>query len=331
MEQLSIQQIVAVAIQRGANSPNPGGPALVWSTYESAYLAWNGSSWESPIDNQKLRDIADLNSFGYLVRQSGTGSIVTRRLAGTSDQIEVLDGDGNQNSAIKLTDTGVIPGQYPKYEVDAQGRIRKGLPLAKSDLPTDFLYLFNEFQDGTLAKPSATGNGSIAIGIGAQSLAERSIALGEQAVTRHYGAFVRSSGRFQTSGDAQTGSYLLKAITTTNFMREMYLDGPSGTTSLIIPDDSTWTFTTTITAHQTNDNNDHAGFVIKGVITKSTGATSVKFQGTPTTEILGRSDTSWVINTSANIVNGSLAFSVRGAIGKTIRWLAHVQTVEITN
>lgn len=331
MEQLSIQQIVAVAIPRGSNFPNPGGPALVWSTYEFDYLGWNGSTWDVPINNEKIRDLANLNSFGYLVRQPGTGSIVTRRLAGTADQIDVQDGDGNQNSAIKLTDTGVAPGQYTKYEVDSQGRIRQGLQLTKLDLPTDFLYLIDETQDGSLAKPSAIGNGSLAIGVGAQSLAERSIALGEQAVSRHYGGFVRSSGRFQTSGDAQVGSYLLKAVTTTNFARDMYLDGPSGLASLILPDDSTWTFTATITAHQTNNNNDHAGFIVKGVISKSTGVASVRFQGIPIVEILGRSDPSWTINTSDNIVNGSLTFSVKGAIGKTVRWLAHVQTVEITN
>ncbi len=330
MKQVSIQQIVTLPIAKGATTPNPNGPAIVWSTVAGGLLLWDGNKWDSIVDDPELRSLAELNSFGFLVREPGTGLIVTRTIAGVADQTQITDGNGTSNPAIGLTDTGVIPGNYPKVTVDAQGRVRAGLPLTVDDMPTDFIRLYDEnYTDAPL--PTASGANSIALGAGSTAAAEKSFAIGEQAVARHKGGFVRAAGRFNLQGDAQVGQYILKAVTTNNFQREMFLDGPAGTSALILPDESTWTFDATVTAHRTDGLDGHAGFKIRGVIYRGTGATSVAFQGVPIVEIISRSNPTWNINTIANSVNGSLSFQVQGESSKTIRWVASVQTVEITN
>jgi hypothetical protein len=53
-------------------------------------------------------------------------------------------------------------------------------------------------------------------------------------------------------------------------------------------------------------------------------------QGSSQVEIISRSNQTWSINTNADNVNGCLAITVTGEVGKTIRWLAHVETVELT-
>lgn len=331
MKQLSIQQLVRVPVAYGATTPNPGGPAVVWSTTTSSVLLWDGSKWGTVINDPELASLIDLNTFGFLVREPGTGNIVTRTLVGTSDQIQIVDSNGVQNPVISLTDTGVTPGTFTKFAVDSQGRIRSATQLLASDIPEDYINLYKEnYQEGT-AYPAPTGANSIAIGVGAQSLAANSIAIGEQSQARHRGAFVHASGRFQTSGDAQVGRYILKGVTTNNFQKELFLDGPMGTAPLILPDESTWTFTATITAHRTDATDGHAGFQVRGVIYRTFGATSVAFQGTPIVDVISRSNLNWTINTSANSVNGSLSFTVQGESGKTIRWMASIETVEITN
>jgi len=331
MKQLSFDQLVIAPIAHGATTPNPGGPAIAWSTTTSGLLLWNGTSWGSTITDPELKSLEELNTFGFLVRQQGTGEIVTRTLAGTADQIQITDANGVTNPAIALTDTGVNPGTYTKMRIDAQGRVREAGLLTAADIPSDYLNLYRENYAATSPYPVATGANAIAIGPGAQATADGSYALGEQSVARHKHGMVRAAGRFQTSGDAQIGQYILKAVTTNGFQRELFLDGPSGTSPLILPDESTWTFKATITAHRTDGTDGHAGFMVRGVIYRGAGSASTAFQGSPIVEILGSSNPGWSINTTVNTTNGSLRFVATGESGKTIRWLAAVETVEITN
>lgn len=339
----SSQSVQVLAVAEGANTPNPGTPTLVWSSITGSLLVWSGTAWISTTSDPDLQSLANLNTTGVLVR-SAPGTIVTRVIAGTPGQIQVFDGDGVATSpTVGLTNTGVNAGTYPKVTVDAQGRVTAGSPLSAADIPADYLNLYNEnFTTGGVA--DATGANSVAIGDAATAMAENSLALGarssaqatnsiaigEYSVARHQGAIMHAAGRFVVSGDAQIGNYLLKGATTSNIPRQLYLDGPAGTTPLIIPDNSTWTYKITVTAHRTDANDGHAGFFIKGVIYRRSGPGTTVFQGYPVVEIISQSNPSWSINTTADNVNGCLALTVTGETGKTIRWLAHIETVEIT-
>ncbi len=330
-QQLSFDRLLVGPIALGATTPNPGGPSIVWSTITSGLLAWNGTEWSSLIYDPELKTLEQLNTFGFVVRDPVSGNFVTRQLLGTPNQITVVDGNGANPPVISLTNTGVPAGTYTKVTVDEQGRVLSAGQLAAEDIPASYLNLYRERYVNSAPYPVALGDNAVATGSAAQATAASSHAHGEHAVARHKGAHVRASGRFQTSGDCQTGLYILKAVTTNTFSREMYLDGPGGTTALVLPDDSTWTFKATVTAHRTDGSDGHAGFFIKGVIYRGAGPSTVSFQGNPTVEVLGRSNLNWNINTSANTVDGSLSFTVQGEASKVIRWAASIETVEITN
>lgn len=194
------------------------------------------------------------------------------------------------------------------------------------------LQLYSEFASSP-TPPAALGQNSIALGLGATTDvdAANSFAFGEQALARHYGSQVTANGRFQTTGDAQTGRYILRTHTINSTPTEAFLDGTGGSARLIIPDNSTWTFTITVAAHRTDTNGGHAGYKIEGVVYRDSGASTVSFQGKSIKTVLAESNPSWDINIVADTTHGSLSIMVTGQTGKTIRWLALVETVELTN
>lgn len=197
---------------------------------------------------------------------------------------------------------------------------------------TQFLKLYAE-NASSFTTPVAAGTNSIALGDGAQTAsgAIDSLAIGNQSLARTQGGVVQASGRFTTSGDAQAGRYLLRSNTINAFPTELFIDGTAGTVRLILPDDSTWTYKITVTGHRTDVQNGHAGYTVQGVIFRGSGAATTALQGTPNKTVLSESNPVWDINISADSVNGSLKITVTGESGKTIRWLALAETVEVTN
>lgn len=181
--------------------------------------------------------------------------------------------------------------------------------------------------------PVAAGTNSIALGSGAQtsSTAPESLAIGLQSLARNQGGVVQASGRFASSGDAQTGKYLLRTHTVNNTPTEMFIDGTAGSVRLELPDDSTWTFRIMITGHRTDLGNGHAGYTAVGVIYRGAGAASTTIQGAVNKTVIAESNPAWDINISADTTNGSLKILVTGENSKTIRWVAMVETVEVTN
>jgi len=202
-----------------------------------------------------------------------------------------------------------------------------GLPGSSSNL---ILYKENI---GTVIPPSPVGSNSIVLGSGAQTAvsATNSLAIGEQSLARIPGGVVQASGRFASSGDAQTGKYLLRSHTTNSTETELFIDGTGGTKRLVLPDDSTWTFRGIITGHRTDISDGHAGFSFEGVIYRIAGNASVSFQGRPSTSTIARNNFAWGIKLYADTTNGSLTITCTGQNGKTIRWVAMVETVEVTN
>lgn len=181
--------------------------------------------------------------------------------------------------------------------------------------------------------PAALGQNSIALGSGAHTdvNAPNTLAIGDQSFARLYGGVYQASGRFQSTGDAQSGRYLLRTHTVNGAVTEAFLDGTGGSARLLIPDDSTWTFKATIVGHRTDQTGGHAGYTVEGVVYRTAGAATVALLGTPVKTILAESNTPWDINIVADPTHGSLKITMTGQTGKTIRWLALVETVEITN
>lgn len=181
--------------------------------------------------------------------------------------------------------------------------------------------------------PAAQGANSVAIGSGALTSlnAPNSTAVGDQSLARHRGAVVQASGRFGSSGDIQHGKYLLRTVTVDGTPTEAFIDGTGGTLNLILPDDATWTFSITVTAHRTDAGDGHAGFEAKGVVYRASGPSTVAIQGVVTKTTLASSNSNWNINIQTDTTTGSLCVVVKGEAGKIIRWGVLIETLEITN
>lgn len=181
--------------------------------------------------------------------------------------------------------------------------------------------------------PVADGINSIALGSGAHTDTEapNSLAIGDQSLSRYPGSVVVANGRFGSAGDAQAGLYLLRTVTVNNVFTEAFFDGTNGTSRMVLPDDSTWTFTATITGHRQDAGDGHAGYKVEGVVYRGSGVASVAILGAPVMNVIAESNSAWDVKVAADTTNGSLRVTVKGEPGKIIRWVARVETVEVTN
>lgn len=184
--------------------------------------------------------------------------------------------------------------------------------LAYADLP---LKLYAENQSAPHA-PSATGTNSIALGSGSSATI-----WGEKAWT---------NDEFATAGDSQQGNYILRAITTTASAATLYLDA-GGTQSLVVPNNSVWTFSILVSARRTDATGGAAGYKFEGILHKDTTAASIAFVGTPSKTVLGETNVAWDCTLSVNTTTGGLQITGTGEAAKTIRWVAVVTTSEVTN
>lgn len=177
--------------------------------------------------------------------------------------------------------------------------------------------------------PTATGVNSIALLSESHAEAQDSLAIGVQSLSRVQGSIVHSSGRFANSGDAQIGRYTLRATTVNAVPSRLFIDGVN--VPLTMPDNSTWSFRIVVTGHRTDINDGHAGVELKGVMYRLSGAVTTMLQGLVAKTVLSKSNSSWDVTVTADTTNGGIAITATGESSKTIRWLALVETVEITN
>ena len=281
------------------------------------------------------------------------------------ESIETEDIEDLAVTEDKLSTTGVSAGAYSKVIVTTKGRVTAGTnPASLSDAGlsvnlTDLvdvdtvapslddvltwdgtkwvnqssasinslLHLYSENPQGAV-DAVALGFNSIALGSGASAGSSNSLAIGNQALSRIDGATNQANGRFASQGDAQIGTYLLRSHTVNGNFTELFINGTAGTQRLSLPDDSTWLFKASIIGHQ-QDGNGHGGFKVEGVIYKA-GAVNTAMLGAVTKSTIA-ANPSWDCAVTADDTNGSLKITVKGEAGKIIRWLAIIQTVEVTN
>jgi hypothetical protein len=135
-------------------------------------------------------------------------------------------------------------------------------------------------------------------------------------------------GNFSVAGDAQTNMYVLRSVTTTAAITELFLDGTGGTRRMVVPTDGTWRFEIHIVARRTDADNESAAYEIKGCIDNNAGTTAIV--GAVSTNVTAEDTAAWDVLVDADNVNDALRIQVTGEAAKTIRWVAFVRTVEVT-
>ena len=184
----------------------------------------------------------------------------------------------------------------------------------------------------------ALGLASLSSGVGAYSLGYNSVASGNYSTV--FGFFGQaleerkvaiSGGGFAARGDAQSGIFVLRSDTTNATAEALTTsNGTAGTTNqIILPNNSAYSFSGTIIARQqASQGTACAAWEIKGLIRREGSAGTTVLVNSATTVL--DNTPSWGMALSADTTNGGLKIQVTGAASTNIRWVATINTSEVT-
>jgi hypothetical protein len=191
----------------------------------------------------------------------------------------------------------------------------------------------------------AGGSGNLASGYGATVLGGSaqisngtltSVLGGQFATTRSIGSnIVFGSGCpiSYTQGVSQAGILILGAQTT-NATATVLTSEPtaaSTTNQVILPNNSAYYFRGTVVAGVTGAGNT-SSWSFEGTIKRGANAAATSLVGTPVLNLIGQDSgaSAWVVALTADTTNGGLAVTVTGQASTTIRWVAKIETTEMT-
>lgn len=176
---------------------------------------------------------------------------------------------------------------------------------------------------------SATGESSIAIGDSVSATQQHSVALGAGVSSAVVGKFAQSSGNFASRGDSQQASLVLRLATTDATATALRSNtSAAGTTNqVILPNNSAYAFSGIVIAKQSGSTN-AASWKVEGMIVRGATAASTTLVASTVTAI--SNVPGWTLALSADTTNGGLAVTATGAVATNIRWVATIQTSEVT-
>jgi len=135
-----------------------------------------------------------------------------------------------------------------------------------------------------------------------------------------------------TTGQTQSALLLLGRQTTdaTATVLTSTTSAASGTNQVILPNNSAYYFKGTVIAGVTGAGNSK-GWTIEGVIKRGAGVGTTALVGsTVMSAYADAGAVTWTVALSADTTNGGLAVTVTGQASTTIRWVAKVETTEMT-
>ena len=189
--------------------------------------------------------------------------------------------------------------------------------------------------DGAVAMGSsstASGLGAFATGYLNIASGNYSQAIGFAANTQSiYGKFAKSSGFFSNYADMQTGMLVVVAATTDDTPKALTSNkAAAGTTNqVILPNNCAYAFHGTIVARQqASQGTACAAWKIEGLIRREGSAGTTVLVNSATTVL--DNTPAWGMTLSADTTNGGLAITVTGAAATNIRWVATINTSEVT-
>ena len=178
---------------------------------------------------------------------------------------------------------------------------------------------------------TASGSSSAIIGgYGNVADATYSFASGQYADTNGiFGKMSRATGRFPATGDAQSGTFVLRSDTTDATAEPMTTaNTPTSSlniTQIVVPSNAAFAFHGTIVAKQSGSAN-AAAWKVEGLIVNNGGTTTLTNSATTVIS----NTPSWGMALSADDTNDALAITVTGAASTNIRWVATINTSEVT-
>ena len=220
---------------------------------------------------------------------------------------------------------------------------------AKSDNTVAIGVQARALSSGAIAIGSyfAYGSGiqSVAIGRSSTTYGSQSVALGGGTATASYshaygisaatptvqGHWAYAPSRFSIKGDAQRGLFVLRCDTTDATAEALRTNSFSAnsTNQVILPNNSAFAFSGTIVARQqASAGTACAAWKIEGLIRREGSAGTTVLVNSATTVL--DNTPAWGMALTADTSNGGLAITVTGAASTNIRWLATINTSELT-
>jgi hypothetical protein len=166
-------------------------------------------------------------------------------------------------------------------------------------------------------------------GISNTTNGQHSIVLGgNQGKTTRYGEASHSAGQFAAGGDAQHTILIARNSTVNASGTVLLLDGSSA--RLTIPPETTWIFTTKLSAYNDTDNL-RAGYNIRGCIGRNAAPSGTSIIGSNIVESWAEGAMSGCVATvTADTTNEALQINVNGLASKNIRWVAVVDISQVS-
>ena len=142
-----------------------------------------------------------------------------------------------------------------------------------------------------------------------------------------HGQDVFASGQFSSVGDAQGAKYILRADTTDATATVLTTNNgtPVSWNQIVAASDTCIMFSGTLVAMQ-NGAQDQGGWEIKGLLKNDGGTTTLVSSNIQTFD----DGNGWVVALTADNTNNALAITCTGEAAHNIRWVANIQTSEVT-
>lgn len=139
---------------------------------------------------------------------------------------------------------------------------------------------------------------------------------------------------FNAQGATQAALLLLARQTTdaTPTVLTSNTSAASATNQVILPNNGAYSFSGEVIANVTGGGNT-ARWTIDGAIKRGANAASTAMVGTPTVTMthFDAGAATWVVAVTADTTNGGIAVTVTGAAATTIRWVAKIETTEMSD
>jgi len=182
-------------------------------------------------------------------------------------------------------------------------------------------------QSNTVSAEGAFAAGSTNIASGVYSQA-----LGNGANTQGiWGKLAKASGFFSNYADAQTGIFVLRSDTTDATPEALTTNNSTAGVNdqVILPNNSAYAFHGTIVARQqASQGTACAAWKVEGLIRREGSAGTTVLVNSATTVL--DNTPAWGMALSADTTNGGLKIEVTGAAATNIRWVATINTSEVT-
>ena len=177
----------------------------------------------------------------------------------------------------------------------------------------------------------ASGSLSQCFGDYCEATTTLSFAYGSQAKSALYGKWAYASASFVAAGEAQLGTMVLRRATTNSTPTALTSNNSAqgATNQVILPNNSAYAFTGVVVARQqAAGGTASAAWKIEGLIRREGSAGTTTLVASTVAAI--DNTPGWTLALSADTTNGGLAITATGAAATNIRWVATVQTSEVT-